>query len=71
MWKVYKWNGMYIQGDLVSTHKTETAAMKSAKKNVKHKYAVKDNRPDEKIIWLDAADHTPVGIIVKKIKRRK
>ena len=47
MWKVYKWNGMYIQGDLVSTITiiSSQAAMKSAKKNLKHKYAVKDNRP--------------------------
>ena len=27
MWKVYKYNGHYIQGDLVSKHKTEDAAL--------------------------------------------
>tara|TARA_Y100001937_G_scaffold20452_1_gene28481 strand:- start:10 stop:225 length:216 start_codon:yes stop_codon:yes gene_type:complete len=68
MWKVYKWNGMYIQGDLISTHKTESAALKKAKKEISFTYAVKDDRADEKLIWLDAEDHTPVGVIVKKIK---
>ena len=68
MWKVYKWNGMYIQGDLISQHKTESAALKRAKKEIEFAHAVKDNRKDEKLIWLDAEDHTPVGVIVKKIK---
>ena len=69
MWKVYKYNGIYIQGDLVSQHKTESAAMKSAEKNIDFTHAVKDFRKDEKLIWLDAEDHTPVGIIVKKVKQ--
>ena len=68
MWKVYKWNGIYIQGELVSTHKTESAALKKAKKEINFAHAVKDDRADEKLIWLDAEDHTPVGVIVKKIK---
>ena len=68
MWKVYKWNGMYIQGELISQHKTESAAMKKAKKEIEFAYAVKDDRKEEKLIWLDAKDHTPVGVIVKKVK---
>ena len=28
MWKLYKWNGHYIQGDLVSKHASEDAALK-------------------------------------------
>ena len=32
MWKLYKYNGRYIMGDLISSHKTESAAMKKAKK---------------------------------------
>ena len=31
MWKLYKYNGHYIQGDLISKHATESAAMKKAK----------------------------------------
>jgi hypothetical protein len=29
MWKVYKWNGRIIQGDLVSKHSSEAAALKA------------------------------------------
>ena len=32
-WKVYKYDGHYIQGELISKHTTESAAMKSAKKS--------------------------------------
>jgi len=68
MWKLYKWNGRYIKGELLSQHKTETAAMKKAKKEINFTYAVKAQGRDEKLIWLDAEDHTPVGVIVKKVK---
>ena len=40
MWKVYKWNGIYIQGDLISQHKTESAALKKAKKEINFTYSV-------------------------------
>ena len=68
MWKVYKWNGIYIQGDLISQHKTESAALKRAKKEINFAHAVKAESRGEKLIWLDSEDHTPVGVIVKKIK---
>ena len=67
MWKVYKYNGTYIQGDLISKHKTKSAALKKAKKEIDFEHAVEDFRKDEKIIWLDAIDHTPVGIIISKV----
>ena len=35
MWKVYKWNGHYIQGDLISKHSSEDAALKRAAKEMK------------------------------------
>ena len=41
MYKVYKYDGHYIQGELISKHATESAAMKSAKKNIFFKTAVK------------------------------
>ena len=69
MWKIYKWNGVYIQGLFISQHKTESAAMKKAKKEIKFKYAVRDDRDSEFRIWLDAEDHTPVGVIIKKNKK--
>ena len=31
-WKVWKWDGHYIQGELISSHTTEAAALKKAKK---------------------------------------
>ena len=35
MWKLYKYNGRYIQGDLISKHTSEAAAIKKAKKRIK------------------------------------
>ncbi len=71
MWKVYKWDGMYIQGELISQHRSESAALKRAKKEIDFVHAIKQDRKDEKLIWLDAKDHTPVGVIVKKVKGGK
>jgi len=59
---------MYIQGDLISQHKTETAALKKAKKEIDFAYAVKAEGRGEKLIWLDNKEHAPVGVIVKKVK---
>ena len=66
MWKVYKYNGHYIQGDLISKHTTESAAMKSAKKNIFFKKAVKSKIVKPKVIWLDGENNTPVGVITTK-----
>ena len=67
-WKVYKWNGRFIQGDLVSTHTTESAAMKKAKKEIDFSRTNKEETKEEIVIWLDAEDGTPRGAIVKKNK---
>ena len=66
MWKVYKWNGHYIQGDLVSKHTSEDAAIKKATKELGFVFAEKVKRGKETLIWLDDKEHTPVGVIVKK-----
>ena len=73
MWKVYKWNGHYIQGDLISSHSSESAALKAAKKIIKYAKAEKSKLPafkarKEIVIWLDAKDGTPLGLINKKTK---
>ena len=34
MWKVYKYDGNYIQGELISKHTSENAALKAAKKSI-------------------------------------
>ena len=66
MWKVYKWNGHYIQGDLVSKHSSEDAALKKAAKEIQFTFVDKVKRGKETLIWLDDDKHTPVGITIKK-----
>lgn len=66
MYKVYKYDGHYIQGELISKHTTESAAMKSAKKNINFKHAVKSKILKPNVIWLDGEDNTPVGVITIK-----
>ena len=66
MWRIYKWNGHYIQGDLVSKHTSEDAAIKKASKTLGFVFAEKVKKGNETLIWLDDDNHTPVGVIVKK-----
>jgi len=69
-WKVWKWNGRYIQGELVSSHTSEAAALKKAKKVIKHHRTERKEEKDEITIWLDAEDGTPLGVITKKINKK-
>ena len=39
MWKIYKWDGRYIMGDLVSKHSSEDAALKKAAKEINFTFA--------------------------------
>tara|TARA_R100001163_G_C5054700_1_gene191229 strand:+ start:1508 stop:1729 length:222 start_codon:yes stop_codon:yes gene_type:complete len=71
MWKVYKYNGHYIQGDLVSKHTTESAAIKKAKKVINFTFSEKVKRKNEILIWLDGKDYLPLGVIVKKQRGAK
>jgi len=66
MWKVYKWNGHYIMGDLISKHSTESAALKAAKKKIRFSRTEKVKKGNETFIWLDAENSEPLGVIVKK-----
>tara|TARA_R110000787_G_scaffold52685_1_gene124037 strand:- start:127 stop:393 length:267 start_codon:yes stop_codon:yes gene_type:complete len=78
MWKVYKWDGHHIRGELISSHTTEAAALKKAKKVIKYLKATKrvstgpSDIADKKeiIIWLDGAGGTPLGMITKKINKK-
>jgi len=70
MWKIYKWNGHYIQGDLVSKHSSEAAAIKKASKELDVVFTEKVERGKETLIWLDDSNHTPVGVIIKKSRGR-
>ena len=71
MWMVYKEDENYIQGTFVSKHSTEKAAMNKAKKEINFSHATKDKRIEETLIWRDNKNHMPVGIIVKKKKKKK
>ena len=69
MWKVYKYNGRFIQGELISKHSSEAAALKKAAAEIEFKYKVKEKDTDEIVIWLEDEDKEPMGIIVKKQKK--
>jgi len=69
MWKVYKYNGRFIQGDLISKHSSESAAVKAAKKAIGFKKKKREKSKEEIVIWLDGDDGDPMGIIVKKQKK--
>ena len=69
-WKVWKWNGHYIQGELLSSHTSEAAALKKAKKEIKYLNAVKEESKTEITIWLDGEAGTPLGVITKKITKK-
>tara|TARA_B100000085_G_scaffold185716_1_gene169738 strand:+ start:4387 stop:4596 length:210 start_codon:yes stop_codon:yes gene_type:complete len=68
MWKVYKWNGHYIMGDLISKHSSEDAALKKASKEINFTFAEKTKRGKETLIWLDDSSHNPLGVIIKKTR---
>jgi hypothetical protein len=66
VWKIYKYNGHYIQGDLLSKHLSEDAALKQAAKKIGFTFVEKVKRGKETIIWLDDEFHNPLGLITKK-----
>ena len=68
MWKIYKWDGHYIQGDFVSKHRSEDAALKKAAKEMDFTFAEKSKIGKETLIWLDDANHNPLGVITKKTR---
>jgi len=70
MWKVYKWNGHYIMGDLISKHSSEAAAMRAATKNIHFKNVEKQKNKSEITIWLDNENYSPVGVIIKKQNKK-
>ena len=70
MWRIYKWNGHYIQGDLVSKHSSEAAAVKKASKVLNVAFTERVQQDRETLIWLDDSNHTPVGVIIKKSRGR-
>ena len=65
MWMVYKWDGHYIMGDLLSKHSSESAALKAAKKSINFLTTDKEVSKKQICIWLDGKNSDPVGVIVK------
>jgi hypothetical protein len=63
MWKVYKEHNGYVQGELVSKHSSEAAALKAATKSIKFSFSEKQKREKEVMIWLDDVNHSPIGVI--------
>ena len=70
MWKDYKNDGRYVQGELLSKHRSQSAALKCAKKLIGHLTEVEEIRKDEHLIWLDGEGGTPLGVIVHPKKTR-
>lgn len=75
MWRVYKWDGYYIQGELISEHSTEKAALSKAKKKINYHRATKSalaafKERKEIVIWLDGEGGEPLGVIVKKVRKK-
>ncbi len=72
MYKLWKWDGHYIQGELISSHTTEAAALKKAKKEIKYLKAVKSEigGKEEIVIWLDGENGKPLGVITKKVNKK-
>jgi len=66
MYKLYKYDGHYIQGELVSKHSSESAALKAAKKKLNYHTATKSSFVKPSVIWLDDENHTPIGLITIK-----
>jgi len=69
MWKVFGYNGRFIQGDLISKHSSESAAIKAAKKSIGFSKKIKEKSKKEIVIWLDDDEGVPLGIIVKKFRK--
>jgi hypothetical protein len=70
MWKIYKYDGHYIKGELVSKHRSQTAALKKAKEVIGHLTEVEEVNKDEHLIWLDGEGGNPMGVIVQSQKKR-
>jgi hypothetical protein len=64
VFKLYKYDGHYIQGELISKHSTESAALKAAKKKLNYHTANASKNIKPKVIWLDDENHNPIGVII-------
>ena len=70
MWQFWTWNGRYIQGDLISSHRKKGLAIDRANKEFNGGIIFTEEASKrEERIWIDEKEtKNPVGIIVKTIK---
>lgn len=61
-YKVYKWNGIYLQGDLVGECQSKIGIHKLIKKIHPQATLVEDIKPTT--IWIDDPDGEPIGVVV-------
>lgn len=66
MWKLWQEYNGYIQGELISKHASEKAALKKAKTVIEYKYETKEEDTEEIVIWLENEDRMPIGIVTKQ-----
>lgn len=66
MWKVWRESNYYIQGELISKHSSEKAALKKAETEIDFKHKIKEEDTEETVIWLEDEDRSPIGIITKQ-----
>ena len=66
MWKLWREHNGYIQGELLSKHASDKAALKKAKTVIEYEYTVRDEDEDGDIIWLENENKMPIGIITHK-----
>jgi len=76
MWKLWRENNGYIQGELLSKHSSEKAALKKAKAVIEYKHKVKEEDIEEIVIWLEDEYRSAIGIIThnkgtKRIRQGK
>ena len=69
MWQFWTWDGRYIQGTLVSTHRKKELAIRKANKEFNGGITFTEEvRKREERIWIDETESkNPVGIIVRTI----
>jgi len=63
-------------GEFISKHSTEAAALKAAKKKINYARTERSTLPsfkasNEIVIWLDSDNGTPMGLIIKKTRKKK
>ena len=66
MWKLWREHNGYIQGELISKHASDKAALKKAKAVIEYVHTVREEDTEEITIWLENEDKMPIGIVTKQ-----